>query len=160
MRKTMVLADGGVYDNMGLEAIWDRCQTVLVCDAGAPFAFEDGLNTDWAQMVLRVLDVVTDQTRALRRRKLVQDYQNNIRHGAYWGISTAIGDYKVQHPLAVDNDLTRELRTIRTRLNPFKPYEQGHLINWGYALTDAAIRRYVEPKAPSGQLPCPAFALG
>jgi NTE family protein len=31
------LADGGVYDNLGLETVWNRCQTVLVSDAGAPF---------------------------------------------------------------------------------------------------------------------------
>ena len=30
-----VLSDGGVYDNMGLEAIWKRCKTVLVSDASS-----------------------------------------------------------------------------------------------------------------------------
>ncbi|MBA4417183.1 MAG: alpha/beta hydrolase [Syntrophus sp. (in: bacteria)] len=160
IRQRMVLTDGGVYDNMGLEAIWDRCQTVLVCDAGAPFSVKSDPNTDWASIALRVMDITTEQTRALRRRKLVQDYRDKIRHGTYWGISTAINDYDVQNPLAVDNDLTRELRNIRTRLNPFKPEEQGHLINWGYALTDAAMRQYVEPGATTGTLPCQKFPLG
>lgn len=158
-RQTMVLTDGGVYDNMGLEAIWDRCQTVLVCDAGAPFGFNDNPDTDWAKMLLRVLDIATEQTRALRRRKLVQDYQDKVRHGSYWGISTAIDDYNVQNPLVKDNDLTRNLRTVRTRLNPFKPEEQGHLINWGYALTDAAMRKYVDPSTVSGNYPCPDYPL-
>jgi NTE family protein len=82
-----------------------------------------------------------------------------VRRGSYWGIATAIGDYGAKSPLATDNDLTRELRTIRTRLNPFKPDEQGRLVNWGYALTDAAMRRYVEPDATPGRLPLEAFPL-
>jgi NTE family protein len=159
MRHTMLLIDGGVYDNMGLEAIWDRCQTVLACDAGAPLGFESNPNPDWAKMLLRVLDITTEQTRALRRRRLVEDYRNKVRHGTYWGISTAIGDYNIQNPLAADNDLTHELRRVRTRLNHFKPEEQGHLINWGYALTDAAMRRYVEPDATNGKLPCQDYPL-
>src|SRR6185436_4107845 len=35
LKECMLLTDGGVYDNMGLEAIYDRCRTVLVSDAGA-----------------------------------------------------------------------------------------------------------------------------
>src|SRR5262249_42145882 len=31
----MVLTDGGVYDNLGLETVWKRYDTVLVSDAGA-----------------------------------------------------------------------------------------------------------------------------
>lgn len=29
------LTDGGVYDNLGLEPVWERAQTVLVSDGGA-----------------------------------------------------------------------------------------------------------------------------
>ena len=34
-RAQAVLADGGVYDNVGLETVWKRYRTVLVSDAGA-----------------------------------------------------------------------------------------------------------------------------
>lgn len=37
-RQRLVLTDGGVYDNLGLETLWNRYQTVLVRDAGAPLA--------------------------------------------------------------------------------------------------------------------------
>jgi NTE family protein len=37
LRRRVALTDGGVYDNLGLEAIYDRCDTVLVSDASAPF---------------------------------------------------------------------------------------------------------------------------
>jgi NTE family protein len=37
-RSKLYLTDGGVYDNMGLETVWNRYSIVLVSDAGAPWA--------------------------------------------------------------------------------------------------------------------------
>ena len=45
----MVLTDGGVYDNMGLETVWKRYQTVLVSDAGAKIEPEEAPHEDWAR---------------------------------------------------------------------------------------------------------------
>ena len=56
-RKRLYLSDGGVYDNMGLEAIWQRCKTVLVSDAGAPFSPEATPERSWLNQVTRVLDI-------------------------------------------------------------------------------------------------------
>lgn len=171
LKSKLLLSDGGVYDNMGLEAIWDRCTTVLVSDAGAPLDADPDPPTDWTRQVIRVLDIVTEQTRALRRRALMQSFQQAHeaglekqappeKNGSYWGIKTRIGAYGVAHPLAVDNAITGDLQHIRTRLNEFKPAEQGHLINWGYALTDAAMRKYVDPgNAAAARLPVPEFPL-
>jgi NTE family protein len=54
------------------------------------------------------------------------------------------------------------LAQIRTRLNPFTDQEQEQLINWGYALCDAALRTHVpqiiRTQAPP-QWPCPAHPL-
>ncbi len=60
-----------------------------------------------------------------------------------------------------DNALTGSLKNIRTRLNPFSPEEQGHLINWGYALTDAGMRRHVIPgtKCPPATWPIKDYPL-
>jgi hypothetical protein len=33
------------------------------------------------------------------------------------------------------------------------------LINWGYAIADAGLRRYLDPDAPIGRLPYPARPL-
>jgi len=153
-RKRLLLTDGGVYDNMGLEAIWDRCHTVLVSDAGAPLDMQEDPSTDWTRQAMRVLDIVTEQTRALRKRHLVQDFQQThegpidnpnaapIRNGTYWGITTKIDRYGV-NALARDSATTAALQAIRTRLNEFSVEEQGRLINWGYALADAAMRAWV-----------------
>ena len=43
-RSRLFLADGGVYDNLGLETVWGRYDNMLVSDGGKPFEFEaDGL---------------------------------------------------------------------------------------------------------------------
>ncbi|HEX8831940.1 MAG TPA: hypothetical protein VF705_12280, partial [Longimicrobium sp.] len=43
---------------------------------------------------------------------------------------------------------TQELALIPTRLRAMKPELQERLINWGYAITDAAIRSHVNEKLP------------
>jgi len=39
LRRRILLADGGVYDNLGLETVWKRYTTVIASDAGEPFAY-------------------------------------------------------------------------------------------------------------------------
>jgi NTE family protein len=168
LRSTMLLTDGGVYDNLGLERVWDRYATVLVSDAGAPFSIMEGsLGLRLSQLfrAKRTIDIVTEQTRALRKRWLIEDLKSGIARGTYWGIATQIGDYKLVEnnyppPLINDSDTTRSLRRIRTRLNRFSAEEQERLINWGYALADAAMRRHVLQKgAMPGRLPYPGRPL-
>jgi NTE family protein len=152
-RKRLYLTDGGVYDNMGLEAIWERCKIVLVSDAGAPFSPATTPERSWPGLVARVLDITTEQTRRLRRSWLVGDFAEKERSGAYWGIATRIDDYGISDALAKDNATTASLQHVRTRLNPFTEKEQAQLVNWGYALCDAAMRRNVDTSLPKGTLP-------
>jgi NTE family protein len=136
LRREIYLADGGIYDNLGLEAIWKRYETVLVSDAGAPFEVQNRpklLKISQVKKTLRVLDITVNQTRALRKRHLISDFINGTRKGTYWGIATEIGNYGMD-ALVRDNDNTRSLQTIRTRLNRFTKKEQGQLINWGMLL--------------------------
>ena len=162
LRKSLFLTDGGVYDNLGLERVWDRYATVLVSDAGAPFQATQGsmgFRLNELTRALRAVSILTEQARALRKRWLITDMKNGLVHGAYWGISTHIRDYNLEiHgcplPLLDDNTITHSLSRIRTRLNHFSADEQERLINWGYALTDAAMRRHIiEKGAPPGKLP-------
>ena len=158
-RSRLILTDGGVYDNLGLEAIWDRYETVLVSDAGAPLAPDPGASGAWANLTVRVLDILTDQTRALRKRRLIEDFKSNVRHGTYWGITTHIDDYQLSDAITKDSDLTAALKEMRTRLNEFSAEEQGRLINWGYALTDAAMRKHVLNGGAPGRWPDPNHRL-
>ena len=161
--RRLYLTDGGVYDNLGLETVWNRCSTVLVSDAGAPFTMTEKVKTDLVQQTMRALDVATDQSRALRKRALIDDFRRQERAGTYWGIDTDIGSYELADALACKPERASPLASIRTRLNRFSEQEQGELINWGYALADAAIRRHapqlVVAGGPAPQWPMPDWAL-
>jgi NTE family protein len=159
--RRVVLTDGGVYDNLGLEAIWDRAETVLVSDASAPFDFDENPGGDAASQLGRTNAIMMEQTRALRRREIVDRFDRSEKKGAFWGISTKIGEYGVLNPTAQDTSLTESLKLIRTRLNRFSDEEQGHLINWGYSLADAAVRKYlgVPPAVTAGAWPDQRFPL-
>jgi NTE family protein len=160
-RKRLFLTDGGVYDNLGLETIEKRFRTVLVSDAGAPLDVTPDPGTSWTGQALRAMDVTTNQARALRKHTLVNDLKAQVHDGAYWGIMTEIAGYQLPDALPVPLEATRELMTIRTRLNPFSEEEQCRLINGGYALCDAAMRKYVvaTTPVPARQWPYPTHAL-
>jgi NTE family protein len=88
-----VLTDGGVYDNLGLETVWKRYDTVLVSDAGGKMQPEPEPETDWVRHSVRVLDLIDNQVRSLRKRQLIDSYKQGNRKGAYWGIRTDIAHY-------------------------------------------------------------------
>lgn len=146
-RRQLSLTDGGAYDNLGLETAWKRFDTLLVSDAGAPFSYGADQRTDWLHQSLRVLDITTNQARGLRKRILIDLLERGERKGTYWGIMTEIRKYGLQDSLPVPPEVTAQLARIRTRLNPFTEAEQRSLINWGYAVCDAAVRKWVEPGA-------------
>jgi NTE family protein len=155
----LLLGDGGIYDNMGIEALWRSMERVLVSDAGAPFAYIASPWTDWPSQLGRVRDILIEQTRALRRRMLIGDLQENRYTGAYWGIHARIAEYSAAPPLCVDGAVTQSLATISTRLKALDAPTQERLINWGYALADAAIRTHVDTAISRGSFPYPAHAL-
>lgn len=145
----VVLSDGGVYDNLGLETVWKRYKTVLVSDAGGKLQPEPKPKTNWLQHSYRVLNVIDSQVRALRKRQLIDSFKAEERSGTYWGIRTNIADYKVPTPLPCPFDRTLRLAETPTRLARMDPLLQERLINWGYAVCDAALRRHVDPAIPA-----------
>jgi len=158
--KRLFLTDGGVYDNLALETLDKRCKTLLVSDAGAPFIADTDPSKNWVKQTLRAFDVATSQPRTLRKRELVNDYKSGTHRGSYWGVPTLIADYQLADALPVSPEATRYLSSVRTRLNPFTEAEQCRLINGGYALCDAAMRKHVIPGAgPAPQWPYSEFSL-
>lgn len=179
LRDRLVLTDGGLYDNMGIEAIWkeegvDHFDNVLVCDAGAPFKFgfdmkkenifsaigqKIGFKRNWFSQLSRMSDIMIDQQRALRKKQLIKNY-SSLYSGAYWATSTKIEEYSAKDKIASDSILSKSIAQIPTRLNAFREQDRAHLINWGYALADAAVRTHLYPQyeAPEA-LPIPAYPL-
>ena len=162
-RRKIYLTDGGVYDNMGLEAVFDQTDPLFVSAAGGPFSSEPlGWKDKHSEIGigLRATGILTEQTRALRRRMVLRAFRANERTGAYWNIASEVGKYGLDDPIIQDSDLTGGLQFVRTRLNKFTPQEQGQLMNWGYAIADTAIRKWVAPQPPGNwSWPAPAFPL-
>ena len=143
----LVLSDGGVYDNMGIEPVWKNCGTVLVSDAGQKIEPEEEPAEDWARHVKRVLDLMDNQVRSLRKRQVVGSYVAGLRKGAYWGIRTNIADYELPSALPAPHASTLKIAATATRLSSLDAPAQDRLINWGYAVCDAAMRKHVVPDA-------------
>ena len=143
LRKKILLADGGLYDNLGLEAVWKskRYSHVLCCDAGAPFKVHHKQKTNWYSQLMRMTSIMTEQQRALRKRAFIERIIDKKFSGTYFGISTKINDYELKDAMTSDSPISAGLKRLRSRLNAFNEEEQGHLINWGYALADTAIRK-------------------
>jgi len=159
----VVLTDGGVYDNLGLETAWKRYETVLVSDGGGKMAPDPEPPGDWARHTKRVLDLIDNQVRSLRKRQLIESYklpegQAFHRKGAYWGIRSNVADYALPalagYPFTPDrlpHGATLKLADTPTRLKALDEKHQERLINWGYAVCDVALRRHVD-----GSLPLPS----
>jgi NTE family protein len=155
------LTDGGVYDNLGLETVWKNYRTVLVSDGGGKTMPEPKVARDWAQLSWRVVMVIDNQVRSLRKRTLIASYKEKERKGAYWGIRTDITNYELAATLPCPFEQTTDLADIGTRLKKIDRTTQERLINWGYAVCDAALRAHVDSNYPVPvDFPYPAAGVG
>ena len=149
-----ILSDGGVYDNLGLETAWKEYDTILVSDGGGLTADDPYPHTDWTRHAYRILELLDNQVGSLRKRWVVGSFQAGLRKGAYWGIRTNVADYAVSTPLNCPFAATTELANTPTRLSAMGENLKQRLVNWGYAVCDAAIRKHVDPTIPVGSFPC------
>lgn len=153
-RDQLVLSDGGVYDNLGLETVWKRCATVLVSDAGGQMEPDADPNIDWPRHMLRVLKVIDNQVRSLRKRQVIDGFERKDRDGLYLGIRSHVADYGLADPIEVPPERALELAAIPTRLDALGDALQERLVNWGYAICDTGLRAHLGERH-RGTLPYP-----
>ncbi len=79
---------------------------------------------------------------------MIASFQQGERKGTYWGIRTNIDNYGVEGALKASHDQTILLANTPTRLKRLDAAHQERLINWGYAVCDAAIRKHLLDQAP------------
>jgi NTE family protein len=101
--KRLHLYDGGLYDNLGIEPLFDmgrqalkadeaperQAKFLLVSDAGAALARKPIPHPLNPLRFKRIADIALDQTRSLRVRALMNFLQREPECGAYVGIGTA-----------------------------------------------------------------------
>jgi NTE family protein len=175
-RERVILSDGGVYDNHGLEPIQKRYTSIFVSYGGGPFDRSSQVGTDWISQLKRVLDVIDNQVGSLRRRDLMQSLiagnsindeseigskQLAARRGAYWGIDTDPEKVALPDALPCNRDVVKALALISTRLSDPGDQAAKRLINWGYTIADRCVRTHYKGKInPAGpKLPFPEAAL-
>jgi NTE family protein len=157
----VLLTDGGVYDNLGLETAWKKYQTILVSDACAQGLPAERPALNWFMQIYRVLMVIDEQVGSLRKRQVIDSYVAGQRTGAYWGIAGKVQDYNLPDALPCPPELTARLAGFETRLRTVAEVTQERLINWGYAICDTAMRKHVVTAAPAPSgFPYPTSGLG
>jgi NTE family protein len=152
IRAKAILSDGGVYDNMGLEPVWKSSDFVFCSDAGAPFKNDPDLGGNMFTRLKRANDVIDRQSRALRKRMLIDRFERGDYRGSYWGIATEIGNYPLTPQASGYNgDTLTKIFCTRTDLDVFAPAEQDVLMNHGWLLSGAALRAHCPewPERPS-----------
>lgn len=154
----IALTDGGVYDNLGLETIYKRCNTVLCSNGGGALAWDATPPADWLRHTRRVIDIIHGQVSSVRTRQLIDAYQRGERTGAYWGIGSDIAHFGVTDALPAPVARTKLLADFPTRLTRVDEKVQEQILNWGYTVCDAAVRAHhmVEGTPPAPQFPFPA----
>ncbi|MFK5632980.1 MULTISPECIES: patatin-like phospholipase family protein [unclassified Ornithinimicrobium] len=141
------LADGGVYDNLGLELVWSDHATVLVSDGGAVFRGRDA-GTTFGRL-WHLLSVASSGGQTTRLRWLRASLSAGILQGATWSletpntVSTVPGhgparDLAAGYPAALVADINR----VRTDLDAFTAGEQMVLERHGYVVSDASLARH------------------
>ena len=149
------LTDGGNYDNLALEPVWKKHETVLVSDGGGLFPFQSDRNL--FRRLQRYTAIVENQARALRKRWLVASFQTDVLHGAYWGIGSSRSRYDPDDRTGYSKDLAQTaIASIRTDMDSFSEAEAAVLENHGYLMADVAVRTHVKALVPS---PLPPLAI-
>ena len=158
----LVLSDGGVYDNLGVETVWKRYALVLVSDGGGQLAPDGKPAADWARHSVRVMELIDSQVRSLRKRQIIGGFvsDSDPHDGAYWGIRSNIDHYGLDDTLKCPQDKTLALANTPTRLKALPSELQDRLMNWGYAICDAALRKHFTEHLPGGLLAPSEFPYG
>ncbi len=89
------LTDGGVYDNTGMEPVWNTNKVVLVSDAGTPFDIK--VPKWFGARVMRYVDIGRNQVGALRRRAIIRRLHRDYR-------TVRVGDTASPCALAENDD--------------------------------------------------------
>ena len=149
----VVLTDGGVYDNMGLENPWKKCKRLIVSDAGSQFQPEADQHFDFARHSIRVNSLIDNQVRSLRRRQVVAAFdkktelgRNDPHSGVFFAMWTPASKFTTSS-LQFDENRGLDLAKTPTRLAELKPELQNRLINYGYAMAERAIRTHFDKDA-------------
>jgi NTE family protein len=155
--RAIAVSDGGVYDNLGVEPVWQDHATVLVSDAGPTFKPDPGMGRIWRG--LRYAIALLEQATDVRKRWLISNFILGQLEGAYWGIASNPANYPYKPPVDVYSGpfITNVIAPIRIDLDVFSEGERAVLENHGYLMADIAVHSHSSGLAANGPPPQVAF---
>jgi NTE family protein len=140
--RSIDLADGGVYDNLGIEPVWRDHAVVLVSDASPSLSPDPPIRAVWR--ALRFAVTLLEQATEVRKRWLLSSFMRGELEGAYWGVASKPSHYELEPPPLAYSDgfVERYISQVRIDLDAFTAGEIGVLENHGYLIAEAAVRRH------------------
>lgn len=136
--KQLELTDGGVYDNLGIEAIWKRCKTLIVSNAGNPFADKANPSNDWISQLQRTVSMIHRQAENNRLRTLILLDQLKARDVAICNLRTQSA---LNNPTLSDSERAA-VQATEVRLNPLSAKEAKLLVQHGYSVANSILSRH------------------
>ena len=138
----VALVDGGVYDDRGIEPVWNTHEVLLVSDGGDVLQTERGGSFLWP--ALRSAAVIWDRYQVMQKRWLITNFEAGRMRGTFWGINSSAAHYddRSAEP-GYSEALARDtIATIRTNFDAFSDVEAAVLENHGYLMANAAIHAH------------------
>ena len=144
--QTITLTDGGVFDNLGLEPVLKNCATVFVSDGGGAFKEMAKPRTDWLLGTIRVLNSIMAQVGSLRHHQVAGALASGRRKGGLWTGHTPPSEYKGSwaSTMPIPDAVAADIAATPTRLAHMDDATRSRVANFGYAITDATLRAYVD----------------
>jgi NTE family protein len=147
LARAIALSDGGMFDNLGIEPVWQDHATVLVSDAGPSFKPDPGMGRIWS--MLRFAIILLEQATEVRKRWLISNFIGGQLDGSYWSIAGSADDYPAPSTPAYSKRFVRDfIAPIRIDLDVFSEGEQAVLENHGYLMAETAIRSHLAGLGP------------
>lgn len=147
LRRRVLLADGGVFDNLAVESVWSDHATLFVSDGGAVFRGRSAgsmLGRWW-----HLLSVSASGGQTTRLRWLRSAFSRGLLQGATWSlespntVSSVPGHAPARHErYGYPPGVVALLNRVRTDLDAFDPAEQMVLERHGYLVTDDSVYRH------------------
>ncbi|MBL0687395.1 MAG: patatin-like phospholipase family protein [Sulfurospirillum sp.] len=153
MIKKLHLSDGGLYNNLGEEALINKLGETLtkdinfliVSDATKALKIEKSKSTINALgRTLRLIDIAMDQIKMLRVRALHNFFEKNPKNGLY----IQLGQY---HELMKDKFDLKMIKNIKTSLFALSHEEYDELTKYGACMAQTGIEKWYDScsQAPS-----------
>lgn len=154
------LADGGVYDNQGVDTLLqENCALILCSDASGQLADDPSPSTLFLGVLRRTSDITMERDRIVEYQDLCSRLDRDalkgllflhLRQGLDIGRVKPAGETTVQRPQVAEAEMTdygmpkdmqRLLSRIRTDLDSFTEIEANALMLSGYLATENQLQK-------------------